>query len=283
MGKFNYSISSSITVSNFVTTEVFNSNFVHSNKSAIDDFIDKRKALFTLLNPYKEDISKTPDELMNMILLGCISAVESYVRKIIRSLIIVDEHSRKACESQTLKYGAVIFHDKSMLPEALLEEYSFAGGKNIKDTIKNLTGISISKQNSSLNESFAEYSKICQLRHCVVHRFGFLGSNNAIKLGLTEHVNYLEKPLQINFDNLNEIVQICENVVKVLNDFLFCEVLERTFSQRTENWSYDYRRDRKIFKKYFNVFCDSTVDHDEKKICKDFLSSMKEHYGGNYL
>ncbi len=146
----------------------------------------------------------------------------------------------------------------------------FCGGKNIKDTIKNLTGISIPKQNSSLNESFAEYSKICQLRHCVVHRFGFLGSNNAIKLGLTEHVNYLEKPLQINFDNLNEIVQICENVVKVLNDFLFCEVLERTFSQRTENWSYDYRRIEKSSKNILMFFVTLQLIMMKRRFVKTF-------------
>lgn len=62
---------------------------------------------------------------------------------------------------------------------------------------------------------------VCQLRHCIVHRFGFLGSNNAITLGLATHKNYLEKPLVISFSHLNEMVQVCENTVKLINNFLF--------------------------------------------------------------
>ncbi|MDD3898215.1 MAG: hypothetical protein PHE82_04565, partial [Syntrophomonadaceae bacterium] len=223
-----------------------------------------------------------PAELTNMILLGCISAVESYVRKIIRSIINVDDFSRKNCEGQILRYGAVLVHqDKTMLPEALLEEYSFASGWNIKDIIDKFLGIKFGNS-EPFNTVFKEFSIICQLRHCVVHRFGFLGSKNAIELGLSEHKQFLEKPIQIDFDHLNEIVQVCENLVKVINNHLFCEVLERTFLSNTEIWYFDYRRDKKTFKKYLDVFKDSSSSDDCKDIYKKFILSMKNNYGREY-
>jgi hypothetical protein len=282
MAKFNYSVSAYTPVSNFSTIGLFDDGYEHSTKSAIDEFIDKRTALFALLSPYGQTIGNVPYELTNMILLGCVSAVESYIRKIVRSIINTDSFSRKKCEAQTLTYGAAISHqDIDMLPEALLEGYSFANGKNIKDTIKAFLDIQCD-QNSALKTTFAEFSMVCQLRHCIVHRFGFLGSNNAITLGLATHKKYLEKPLKIDFDHLNEMVQVCENTVKLLNNFLFCEVLERSFCQCTERWHFDYRKDKRCFMKYFNLFKDSSQTINEIDVYRDFIICMKNSYGEGF-
>lgn len=280
--KFKYSLSQYIPISNFTTVGIFDNTHVQSKKSAIDDFIDKRTSLFALIKPYENRIGELPKELTSMVFLGCISAVESYVRKIVRCIINVDKFSCKNCEGQMLKFGAVLLHqDKTMLPEALLEEYSFASGWNIKETISKLLGIKC-ENSEPLNTVLKEFSKICQLRHCVVHRFGFLGSNNAIELGLSEHKEYLEKPLRIDFDHLNEMVQVCENIVKVINNHLFCELIERTFNSRTEVWHFDYRRDKNTFRKYFDLFADSSSGNDCKVAYKEFITCMQKNYGREY-
>lgn len=278
MGKFLYPISTAENVSNFDTKRLFDNDFVHSKKSAIDDFVEKRKSLFALLKPYEDNIEEAPNDLKNMILLGCISAVESYIRKIIRTVINVDKISRENCEGEPLKYGAALSHsDENMLPEALLEGYSFTNGKNIRETINKL--LKINCATTSLNVVLKDFSKICQLRHCVVHRFGLLGSHNAIELGLADHKQYLEKPLQIDFENLNVIVRVCENLVKVLNNHLFSEIIERTYKERTIIWSSDYRRDKKFFKSYFDLFNDTSVSRQHIVVYKDFISKMHTHYG----
>lgn len=282
MGKFKYTISEYIPISEFTTVGLFAESYTQSQKSALDDFVDKRMSLFALLRPYESNINELPYELTNMVFLGCVSAVESYFRKIIRSIINVDSYSRKNCEELNLKYGVVITQkDISMLPEALLEEYSFADGKNIKETLKKLLDINCNKEHP-LEEVLKEFSAVCQLRHCVVHRFGLLGSNNAIKLGLSEHKKYLEKPLKIDFDHLNEMVQVCENVVKVTNNHLYSEILERTFRDRTERWYSDYRKDKRTFNKYYQIFKDSSRTIEEKNIYKDFINGMHLMYGKGY-
>lgn len=120
------------------------------------NLLRKETAIFALLNPYSANIENVPYELTNMILLGCVSAVESYIRKILRSIINMDSCSRKKCESQTLTYGAAISHQnkKEMLPEALLEGYSFANGKNIKDTIKAFLDVQCDKNSALENDTF---------------------------------------------------------------------------------------------------------------------------------
>ena len=281
MGSFTYTLSQFTQFNRFTTEGLFDDNYVHSNKSAIDDFVDKRTELFKLIWPYRENIANLPGELTKMILLGCISAVESYIRKIIRSIIIVDHASKKCCEERTLKYGAVVAHkDKSMLPEALFENISFTSGKHIKETISSFLNVKCDN-NQNLSMVLMEYSSVCELRHCVVHRFGLLGSSNAIRLGLSEHVKYIEKPIQIDFDRLNGIVQICNNLVKAVNSHLFAEIIERTFVERTESWS-NYRKDKKTFKKYLDIFIDSTNPLDYRMVYNEFLNCMHSKHGAEY-
>ncbi len=281
MGNFKYQISPIIPTSNFNTIGIFDDQYIHSTNSALDDFTEKRRALFILLSPYQHNITQVPYELTNMVLLGCVSAVESYIRKILRNIINVDKSSSVKCAKETIKYGVVLYHsDKNMLPEALLEGYSFANGNNIKEAVKKFTGINC--ESTEINVVLKEFSKICQLRHCIIHRFSLLGLDNAMLLGIANHKQYIEKPIKIDFDHLNEIVQVCENVVKVINNHLFCEVLERTYYEKTEIWYSDFRRDKKIFKRYYSLFKDSSVNIDEKLIYKEFIKTMNNKYGKDY-
>ena len=149
----------------------------------------------------------------NLLLLGNVSAVESYLREIIRKLINIDKESRKACEKQMLTFGAAKTHTPEMLPEALLENYSFANKENISKALRELLGLKGQKSfSSSMEESLNEYENVCHLRHCVVHRFGKLGVNNAIALGLEEHKHCIEKPLQLTFQTLQKISNLCMNL-----------------------------------------------------------------------
>lgn len=283
MSKFNYPLSINISISNFTTEGLFDNEYIKSQNSAIDDFIEKRKSLFVLLRPYEERIHELPSELTNMIFLGFISAVESYIRKILRLIINVDKNAQVKCENQMIKFGAVLSHeDETMLAESLLEDYSFASAFNIKESIDKFLNIKCKKETQPLNKALEEYSRVCQLRHCVIHRFGFLGSNNAIVLGLSQHKDFIEKPLIIDFEQLNEIARVCENVVKVINNFLFAEVLERSYLTRTEIWHSDYRKDKKTFQKYFSIFKDSTNQIKDINVYKEFINVMHREFGRDY-
>ncbi|MCU0286949.1 MAG: hypothetical protein MUF15_11190 [Acidobacteria bacterium] len=203
--------------------------------------------------------------------------MESYLREIIRKLVIIDIPSQKKCEDKSITYGAATAYSNEMLPDALLENCSFAGKKNIVTSLANFLGINMQQRTDpDLDNILENFSKVCQVRHCLVHRFGQFGSINAIELGLRQHEEFLGKPIRLNYQTLQVIFVICSNTVKELNNFLFREILSRTVKENCCNWSWDFDTDRETFEKYFAVF---SSDESQASI-KDAYDAFKKAYEG---
>lgn len=285
MGEFNYKMSALTPIVSFDTAAVFDKTYNHSADSAIDDFAQKRKDLFTLTNKYVAQGEAIPQELGNLLFLGLVSAVESYLRKVFRLIIHIDKISETKCEDQVVKFGSVLSHDGTdLLAESLMEDMSFAGGYNIKKAIETLLGIKcIKSQEEPFKKALQEFSNICELRHCIVHRFGLLGSHNAIKLGLVEHLECVEKPIALDFSILDNITEVCNNTVKVINNFLFCKILERTFVYKSVSWTFDFRKDKKVFMQYYSIFKDSTNTDKPVEVYKAFIDPLIDKYGRHYF
>jgi hypothetical protein len=200
MKKYKYQINNFSQVTQFDTSDLFDNNYSESNLSAIDTFLEKTQGLTQLLGQLQRCNPPISEHLFNLLtnllVLGYISAVESYFREIIRKIIVIDESAQKACESESLTYGAALIHSQEMLPEALLENCSFASKKNIVDAIRKYIGIKGNMPND-VDEILGHFSKVCQLRHCIVHRFGRLGSKNMIELGLMAHKGVFRKTIKI--------------------------------------------------------------------------------------
>jgi len=266
--EYKYQVNDSSQVIQFDTHNLFDKDYSESYLSAIDTFLEKIQGLSNLLGSHliiddsnAQRIPKIPEHLANLMVLAYVSAVESYFREIIRKIIIVDEAAQKVCEIHSLTYGAALIHSQDMLPEALLEGCSFASGENIISAIKTFIGFKNIKGEmpSEVKEVLEYFSKVCQLRHCIVHRFGRLGSKNMIELGLAKHKDFLEKPLKLDFNQLNDILLVCNNTVKVINNFLFQRIMARTVDDKVVHWHWDLRKDKKEFKKYYDIFA-STVE-----------------------
>lgn len=257
------------------TERMFNIQYSEPDSSAIDTFIVKTRELnkligFTKTKADPDDNSNT--HLFNLILLGYISAVESFFRKLLRQLITVDEASKKECETRTLTYGAAISYEREMLPESLLENCTFIARQTIKEALKNFLGLKNTFPRE-VDDNLEQYEKICQIRHCVVHRFGHLGSKNAIELGLKNHEKFLNKPVKMSFDDLQEIFLICNNTVKAVNNYLFKEILLRA----AHYWKWNYDEDEMKFKEYFDIFFSKeSNDPSYEKSYRDAYTQLKE-------
>jgi hypothetical protein len=244
-----------ITNPSHVTENFFDLTFNESNQSPIDNFLEKIDEFNILIghlcNPSTLLSEKIKITNYNLILLGQISCVESYIREIFRKLILIDKHSFSACSSLMLTFTAANNYEKEILPEALMELYSFASKKNITEALKNLLDI---KGNLTINleNILIEFEKICQLRHCMIHRFGKLGSNNALKLGIEKHIECLEKPLSLNDTYLFDTYNTCRNVGLILNNYLFKKIMNRTVEE--DYWSWNFNKDKKLFTKYYDIF-----------------------------
>jgi hypothetical protein len=164
---------------------------------------------------------------------------------------------------KTVSYAAALHHKKDVLPEALLEEFSLASPFNVFETLRDLIGMKGHRPPSLIPPSH-EFRKVCELRHCCVHRFGKLGSKNAIKLGLPEHSEFLEHQINLQREDVENIAFIVDNFIKSINNYVYKFILERTVKNKNdedggrpfyqENWTWDFEQDRERFEKYYSLF-----------------------------
>lgn len=264
------------------TTQLFGLKTTEQRLSPVDRYIENSNKLSKIYLNDSIRKSYTAD-LGSVLLLGHVSAVESYLRGLIRRLVLVDEHVQKLVASQPVTYAAAHFHEKELLPDALLEGISFISKKNVSSTLKDFCGITGMNDElpSELRSVFTKFNHICQLRHCCVHRFGLLGTNNALSLGIDKHRQFLESPLALSLTTLEEISSILQKFVFSLNSYIYKDILSRSFlnspsfaqgtnPQYKMEWTLDFEADEKRFSSYYDSFAQTIVA--PKSL------SMWEHY-----
>lgn len=232
------------------TDILFDAAHVESDRSAVDQYLNRLSSI-NILTPNPSEFDPLQAQL---VLLGVVAAVESFFRTLLRRLITIDQECQKCAEDQAVTYGAAIHLSKEMMPEALLERFTFVSKKSLEDALRKIVGV---KENfpPDLVATFEDYAAVCQLRHCAVHRFGKLGVNNAIILGLTSHKSNLEKPLVFTYSELQNAIAISTSVVKTTNNFLFNEVLSRL---PAATWSSKWRKDKRVFLQYYQLFAETS-------------------------
>ncbi|MBI0394828.1 hypothetical protein [Acinetobacter bereziniae] len=251
------------------TSTLFN-NSQELTASPIDIYINRNKYFLMKLGLIERSgIITNHDsndiDIYNLFLLGLVSNVESYFRRVIREIILADQTSYHKCLEQSLTYAAAIHHTNELLPEALLEHCSFISFENIKSTVNTFTGLSFGGQSieqTEVRESIFLFEQLCQLRHCIVHRAGLLGSKNAIKLGLDTHKSFFEKPICLDLNFLQEASTICLNCVKSFNTFAFNTLINRYIENNKRNIIWNYTIDKKWFSKYYRLFTSEEINRD---------------------
>lgn len=260
------------------TVPLFDPTHADQNRSPIDQYIQNTNAL----NRLYLNVNPLPSEMGSLVLLGFMSAVESYFRAMFRGVINIDEHASWLAEPLGVSFGAALHLEPKMLPEAVIEEYSFASAKNIKDAIRELGGIK-GQFPADVEAALREFQKICEIRHCCVHRFGKLGAKNAIKLGLDSHRSILEKPLRLDQPALELIGASLRGFVKTINNFVFGALMERTVVNRVDGqvappyarvWAWQWRLDRARFVRYYALFA-SVSDSVPSAGAKDVYESLR--------
>lgn len=263
---------SAAVVEAFDTAVLFSAAGVSSSVSPIDQYVENtnRLAKMYLSEPVR---SAYTNELGVVLLLGHVSAVESYLRGLIRGLVQTDDLVKKLVAPFQVTYIAALYHQKELLPEALLEGVSFSSPANVSNTLRDFCGISGMGGGNfpqSLKSIFEKFGRICQLRHCCVHRFGLLGADNARKLGIDTHMEFLEKPVTLSLDSLEEISSILQKFVASINSYVYRDVMERSvlfspaIAQADEkykkSWHFEFLLDEMRFSQYYDLFARTKVE-----------------------
>lgn len=265
-------------VASFETASLFDEAYVETILSPIDQFIENANAV----NLLYLRMTSVPHALGRLALLGYMSAVESYLRAVLRGIVNLDEYAARLVEPMSIPYGAALHLKQGMLAEALLEEFSFAGSDNVKEAIKLFAGVK-GQRPAEVDKVLGEYQKICEMRHCCVHRFGKLGAKNAIRLGLASHGKRLEKPLVLSQQALENIALTLRSFVKVINNHLFRSIMERTVINKNDSgteklyrrdWVWVYKTDRPRFIRYYKLFA-TVKDSNVSPPASDLYASLK--------
>jgi hypothetical protein len=248
----------------YPTQALFGASFTASSDSPIDRFLANANALNVL---YLNSAPPLPMVLGHLVLLGYVSAVESYLRALIRELINHDPYSRWSADSREITFGSALRYQGPLLPEVLTERQSLAGDRNIREAFRELLGIK--QLDASLKVPLDNFDRICHLRHCCTHRFGHLGTHSAMMLGFDSHSQHLEKPIQLSNQDIDEIASALRNFVKAINKQCFKAVLERSAKYAKANkpanhdrkqyyfendWLWNYVKDARRFKMYYDIF-----------------------------
>ncbi|ANL49715.1 hypothetical protein AMC87_PC00012 (plasmid) [Rhizobium phaseoli] len=226
--------------------------------------------------------SRVRPELGALVVLGYMSAVESYFRALLRELILVDDHTHSLVEPMNVSFGAARHHKIGLLPEALTEHLSFAGDKNVLDALKSFVGIK-GNPPAQLEASLKEFKKVCEIRHCCVHRFGKLGSKTAIALGTESHKRFLEQPFAPSSADLQGIAAVLRLFVKTMNNHIFKSVIERIPDSGSSDpdfhygwgWVGTWRSDRKRFSEYYRIFS-SSLESPPSPSIKDVYVGLRD-------
>lgn len=261
------------------TADFFEPRERKTSLSPVDEFIENSNAINRLWLA-QHNIDRT---YASVLLIGYFSAFESYIRALIREIVKVDPISQKHAFEKEIKFGAAFHHDREMLPEALMDEFSFTGAKNIKVTFKGLLNVQL-----ALDERVCqEFDKICQLRHCCVHRFGKLGAKNAMRLGMDSHGTDLEKPISLNYESLQEIAKILRTSVKHINNKAYSAIIQRTSPKASEKvgveciWKLNYEEDKAIYRKFHKVFS-SKLEVEKTPPPKKMYERMVAFFASEY-
>lgn len=277
------------------TTLFFDDAHIETNASPVDQFLENCISLnrhWATLAPEAE----VPPELSRLFLLGYVSAVEGYMRSLIRRLVHCDIFTKNCCEPLQLSYGAVLHHRPPSLPDALLEETIFSVHKAIPQALSKFVGMDgLTAGTSAL---LTEFDMICHLRHCCTHRFGKLGVKNATALGLSAHSKFLEKPILLKKGAMADIADLTFTLVKSINNDVFGFVMKRSATCKLPyrdapgiGWTWHKARDKNRFKAYYEIFSstkDATPSPPAEEVYELFRKAhrnvgrkKKVHVGGN--
>jgi hypothetical protein len=270
---FTHTVSGTKTTVSLDTSNLFDKTYQEPTSAPIDLFYSDLAMSVKLLGEPPNPLTPEWKFLANLTVLGVVSSVETYFRRVIRRTLTFDMISQNKSYDKTLSYGAAIHHDFDLLPEALMEETTFSTLSSIKENLNKFLDISVA-QSKKVMSALDAFEVVCNLRHCIVHRSGKLGSKNAIRFGLNEYSDCLEKPVEVDFDSVNEIFQVCLSLVQEINDYLFIELLKR--SSKSIPWENDLRKDKKKLKLYYDLFSKSSQNNlvSIKECHKELMSAI---------
>lgn len=217
--------------------------------SPIDEYYDAAESI-TVLGTAEQLVAS--EELGRLILLGHVSAVETYVRGALVRLIGVCDATRAHAGSQQLALSSIYYYKSEDVALGLFDRISLAGYDEIKKAVKRVADFDI-REVSSLGTTLKKFDDLCHLRHAAVHAHGTISSAGAAAIGIGASNERFR--VVIDFPRAQEVAAVCRATVQELNEFLFSAAVESWRRKRLLTGDYDLEgeRFRQLLRAFWSV------------------------------
>jgi len=210
------------------------------------------------------------NEVRAILLLDLVSSVEWYLRRTIVECINICDIAQKNIEKKQIPIGAMQYYNKNDLPYSTFDHAALSGTGEVVKVTREILGIDVNKSSTSTMEAIANFEKICNLRHAIVHSRGRMSFLNLLETGFS-----VEKgPFRIIVTDVSyqDLMAICHSTVRAYNQLVFDSTLERWICAGyvEGDWSKDEERFKKLIDLFFSKEDFSSPDY--KKIYSDIKS-----------
>lgn len=203
-----------------LNSKTFLNSSGHTCKSPIDAFYDGVSSVVTFGNA---NVLTAHEFLGPLLVVGLVSAVESYFRLIFGACIDICCTCQKHSVDQKISLGSAIWHQEK-IGRGALEHLSLADKKMIINQSEKFLGFKINK-GSDTYAALTEFDKICELRHGIVHNSCNLPGTNAINLEVS--VGAGPHRIVVDYARLQEVALVCRSLVAAYNIELFALMANR--------------------------------------------------------
>ncbi len=182
-----------------------------------------------------------------LLLVGLVSATENYFRDIFARIIQLCPLAKAHASNQNISLGSVVWHGVRDMERGAFEHLSFADVENIIKTTRKFLNYELTR-----TTVLAEFEKVCELRHGIVHSAAVVAGKNAVRLGIPSSTQKLF--INIGFAELQECGAICNTLVASTNTELFIEMAKRWAVSWPKLPSWDPNKKHGLFSSIWNSF-----------------------------
>lgn len=186
----------------------------------IDEFYASVSAV---LRYGSDDVLNQNDFIGRFLFIGLIAATENYFRRILSETISICPISQAHASEKEINLGGVIWHGGERFGRSAFEHKSFANADELKKAFRGYLDMDLPER--EFRGPLAEYDKLCQLRHGIVHADGFLPGRNAVKLEIPRSESAVR--IVVRFRQLQEAAAVVTNLVVLLNRKIFSNLCDR--------------------------------------------------------
>ena len=224
-------------------------------KSPIDIFYEESRAI----------LMTTPTSVNAETWIGCanvvalVSLTENYFRSILGEILNLCDITKKNAADNNINFGSVLWHPDEFITRGAFEHISFSDSKKIIEVTKKYVGCDLNELNSILNE----FTKVCELRHGIVHSGRYMAGKNALILDIPSSSNLIK--ICIGYGQLQSIAAICTALVVSYNNKMFEVLCKRWATVWRQSTSWNSTLEDEYIENIWNIFF-SKVDKKDGTI-----------------